>query len=449
MKRQSGEPHDEPHRDLRHCGDMNLPALLKLDGVYLKNIGFQSSGTILAQIVNIASLPIITRLFDPAEIGIFNLFVQALAIVTILISLRVEQVVMLPKADDDARQLVGFVAGFGAISCALLTAILACLVLAGWIPVTYCEWVLILPLTSFLVVFAQASQQMSQRSFGFRRSGISEVANRASNSLVSLGAGFLGLPGIWLGMATAFGFVCKLLIISGWFFKLPKLRPFQAANVGRNRLRQEKLDKLTGSMVLSHSMLAVTGMVPLGYISFRYGTALTGQFALVIATLSFPTTLVGNAVGQVFYQRASHLSAHGSRFDSLLLANARILLIVAVPAFLFIAVVGPLMYPFLFGVQWDVAGQTAQIYALAAAFSFMTMPFDKSGLIVNAWWYGLGLQFGRLVTTLAVVVVGEIASAPYLTFIWLLAIQSAMLYAFDGCASYLFSRRNNKFLSRS
>ena len=52
-------------------------------------------------------------------------------------------------------------------------------------------------------------------------------------------------------------------------------------------------------------------------------------------------------------------------------------------------------------------------------------------------------------TTLAVVVVGEIASAPYLTFIWLLAIQSAMLYAFDGCASYLFSRRNNKFLSRS
>ena len=61
---------------------------------------------------------------------------------------------------------------------------------------------------------------------------------------------------------------------------------------------QEKLDKLTGSMVLSHSMLAVTGMVPLGYISFRYGTALTGQFALVIATLSFPTTLVGNAVGQ-------------------------------------------------------------------------------------------------------------------------------------------------------
>ena len=110
---------------------MNLPALLKLDGGYLKNIGFQSSGTILAQLVNIASLPIITRLYDPAEIGIFNLFMQALAIATILISFRVEHVVMLPKDDKNASELVGFVAGFGVVSCLLMTVILAVLALSA------------------------------------------------------------------------------------------------------------------------------------------------------------------------------------------------------------------------------------------------------------------------------------------------------------------------------
>lgn len=428
---------------------MNLPALLKLDGGYLKNIGFQSGGTILAQIVNIASLPIITRLFDPAEIGIFNLFMQALAIATILISFRVEHVVMLPKADDDASELVGFVAGFGAVSCLVMTVILAVLALSGMIPETYRAWMLILPVTAFLVVFAQASQQLSQRSEDFRRSGLSEVANRAGNSLVSVGAGLLGLPGIWLGIATAFGFFCKLLVVGGWFFRLLALKPFQAAKVGRNRIKREKLDKLVGSMVLSHSMLAVTAMVPLAYISFRYGTVLTGQFALVIATLSFPTTLVGNAVGQVFYQRASQLFANGKSFDSLFLANAKLLLFIAVPAFSFVAVTGPFLYPLVFGAQWYVAGQTAQIYAVAAAFFFLTMPFDRSGLIVNAWWYGIGLQFGRLATTLAVVLVCEMATAPYLTFILLLAVQSAFLYAVDGCVSYLFSRRNTRFSSRS
>lgn len=427
---------------------MNLPALLKLDGGYLKNIGFQSSGTILAQIVNIASLPIITRLFDPAEIGVFNLFMQALAIATILISFRVEHVVMLPKEDDDARQLVGFVAGFGAMSCLIMTLILAVLALLGVMPETYRAWLLMLPVTAFLVVFAQASQQLSQRSEDFRRSGLSEVANRAGNSLVSVGAGFLGWPGLWLGISTASGFVCKIFAVSGTLRSVA-FNPLKSIPAGRLRIRQQRLEKLLGSMILSHSMLAITGLAPLAYVGYRYGESLTGQFALVIGTLALPTTLVGNAIGQVFYQRASQLFANGKSFDSLFLANAKLLLFIAVPAFLFVAVTGPFLYPLVFGSQWYAAGQTAQIYAVAAAFSFLTMPFDRSGLIVNAWWYGPGWQLARLVTTIGVLLISEMVSAHYLTFVSFLAAQSVCLYAVDVCASYLFSKRNTKFSGQS
>ena len=74
---------------------------------------------------------------------------------------------MLPKTDDDARELVGFVVGFGIIACVGMTAALAGLSLAGLISETYHFWALILPLASFLVVFAQAAQQLSQRSDGF------------------------------------------------------------------------------------------------------------------------------------------------------------------------------------------------------------------------------------------------------------------------------------------
>ena len=114
--------------------------------------------------------------------------------------------------------------------------------------------------------------------------------------------------------------------------------------------------------MISHGMLAITGLAPLAYVGYRYGESLTGQFALVIGTLALPTTLVGNAIGQVFYQRASQLFANGKSFDSLFLANAKLLLFVAVPAFLFVAVTGPFLYPLVFGAQWYVAGQTAQIY---------------------------------------------------------------------------------------
>lgn len=426
---------------------MNLADFLKLDGGYLRNIGFQSGGNIFAQIINIVSLPIITRLFHPAEIGVFNLFMQVMAFATILISFRVEHLVMLPKADDEAEELVGFVVGFGTISCAAMTVILAGLALSGLIPEEYRVWALILPLVSFLVVFAQATQQLSQRSVNFRRSGISEVANRAGNSLVSVGAGLLGLPGIWLGFGTGAGIVCKILVLAG-ALKPVAFAPVQGAITGQKRIRTQKFERLLGSLILSHGMLAITALVPLVYIGYRYGEALTGQFALVLGTLALPTTLLGNAVGQVFYQRASQQFASGARFVSLLLANARMLLFIALPSFLFVVLTGPFLYSFIFGAQWYVAGQTAQIYAVAAAASFMTVPFDRSGLIVNAWWYGPSWHFGRLVTTVGVIGLCEVVSASYMTFVLLLTIQCVLLYIVDGGASYLFSRRDKKFSSR-
>ena len=260
---------------------MRLTELFKLDRSYIRNIGFQSGGNILAQVINIVSLPLITRLFPPADIGVFNLFMQFMALTTILISVRVEHVVMLPKTNDHAKELVGFVAGFGAMSCAGLTGICVALVITGLIPADYQIWALILPLTSFLIVFAQAVQQLSQRSEDFRKSGMSEVANRASNSLVSIGAGLLGFPGVWLGVATSAGFVSKLLVVGGSLGSI-SFAPVQGALTGRTRVRTEGLERLLGSMILSHGMLAVTTLAPLAYIGYRYGEDFTGQFAFVL-----------------------------------------------------------------------------------------------------------------------------------------------------------------------
>jgi O-antigen/teichoic acid export membrane protein len=73
---------------------------------FTKNILVLMSGTTTAQIISLLVTPILTRLFSPEEFGNYALFITITSILSILISLRYELAIMLPKEEKDARSIV-------------------------------------------------------------------------------------------------------------------------------------------------------------------------------------------------------------------------------------------------------------------------------------------------------------------------------------------------------
>jgi O-antigen/teichoic acid export membrane protein len=418
-----------------------------LDKTYLKNIRWQGMGNTVAQVVNILSLPIISRLFTPGELGMLNMFVEALAFVSIVMSFRVEHVVMLPRKDREADELFAFVFSFGVLSCTVCTALFAVVAVLGVVPSDYRIWALLLPVTAFFMVFSQAAQQLSQRSADFMHSGLSEAVNRFSNSLFSIIAGAFGATGLVLGIAVAIGFLFKSLTFFSLLSNL-STNLLRAVLVGLRRIRRQGLQRLLGSLIVSHGMLAVTSIMPLWFIAERWGNDYVGYFSLVLSTLALPTRLLGTAVGQVFYQRASSTFAAEKPFRKLLVSNAKLLILIAVPGFSIVFFFGPFLYPFVFGQEWAIAGQVAQYYVFAATLSFLSVPFDRSGLIVNAWWYGPSWHIGRMVTTFAVIYFSELYNATFFGFLFWLTIQASTMYVIDASATYLFSLRTHPFTSK-
>lgn len=426
---------------------MKLAGFFGLDVHYLRNIGWQSSGNISSQVINIASMPVITRLFGPAELGIFSIFMQAMAVTTIVISCRVEHVIMLPRTDRRARELAMFVVHYGAIASAVLTMLVVSLILLEAIPPIYRTWAMVLPVAAYLLVFAQAMQQLSQRSSDFRLSGWSEIVNRSANSLTAITAGLAAFGGFFLGIAVAVGLFSKALVFRS-YFGFMRRNLVSGARRGIQAIRRQALGRLLMSLIVSHGFLTISSIAPLAYITHQYGAEFTGHFSLVLSTIALPTTLIGNAVGQVFYQRASKLFAEGQGFRGLLLANAKLLVLIALPSFSITAIFGPFLYPFVFGPDWELAGQVARIYAIAAALSFMSVPFDRSGLIVNASWYGPIWHLARLASVLLTILLVDRAGGSFLDFMTWLTVQSCCLYLVDGLASFLFSNRTTPFSTR-
>ena len=411
---------------------------------YARNLFWQVSGSALAQIINIVTMPIITRLYSPTDLGALGLFMQYLGLFAILISFRFEQLIVLPAKDDDAQKLAKLVLKMGLLTCILWTIICAMLLNFTAIPKYYYPWVMSLPLAAFLIVGAQALQQLDQRGGNFKFSGLSEFVNRSVNSIVALLGGLLSLGGLWLWIAVLAGQLGKALmfhrhfhITSGSFMEDVRDGVMRAKSLGFLRLN--------GSLISSHAMLAVTAIVPLSFVAIHWSGADAGYLSLVMSTLALPTALMGNAVGQVFYQQASQQFAKGQSFFGLLISNAKLLLLLGSGGFLLVFLFGPQLYTIVFGDSWTQAGVIASYFSVAAALSFLTTPFDRAGIIVNAWWYGPSWHFARVSTTIVIVGVAWLLDMEFEAFIFLYVLQLSVMYVIDAIASLCFARRTRPF----
>lgn len=418
--------------------------MFSLSNTFVRNLYWQASGTSLAQLINILSFPVITRLFIPEEIGLFGLAMQYLAVFTILISFRLEHLVLWPAKDEDAQHFVKFVLRFGLLFCLFWTCVCVAVSYVTPIPSEFHIWFWLLPTIAYLLVCAQGLQQFDQRSGNFKPSGLAELANRCANSGVAIGTGFLSFGGLSLLIAVGVGQFVKAaiffrhlsLLTGSWFDDFTRL-----VKIAKGL----KVYRLNGSLISSHLMLSLTALLPMSYIAFEWGEEQVGYTSLVMSTLALPTAFLGNAMGQVFYQQSAKVFAQNKAFTGLMLANMKLLLVLGVPFFALIFVFGPNIYALVFGAVWAEAGHIASFYSIAAAFSFFTTPFDRSGIIVNAWWYGPLWHCVRLMTTVAVLFISWFFELSFWNFLLFLTAQMSVMYIVDGVASFIFSTRVKAF----
>ena len=77
-----------------------------------KTSGFASNvlklvtGKVLSQTILLLTMPILSRLYSPADFGIYQLFISVTAIVIVIASLRYEMAILLPKKEKEAATLV-------------------------------------------------------------------------------------------------------------------------------------------------------------------------------------------------------------------------------------------------------------------------------------------------------------------------------------------------------
>lgn len=76
-------------------------------------------GSVLAQAIPIALSPLLTRLFDPGELGVLANYVACLSVLAVIVTGRLELAIMLPKRHTEA-----FALAIGSIAVAVAMSML-------------------------------------------------------------------------------------------------------------------------------------------------------------------------------------------------------------------------------------------------------------------------------------------------------------------------------------
>lgn len=369
-------------------------------GGLLRAVVVLVSGTALAHGLSALALPVLSRLYTPADFGLLAVFSGALSIIAVASCLRYDVAVPLPEKDDDAQHLVAL-----SLTCACAVALLLAVVIgaaperiaAALGQPALAGYLLLLPVGVLAAGGYSALQSWHIRCKRFGLLSRARVAQSAASAGTQIGLGSLGAGpvGLLVGYVMNSGVAC--LSLGGDLLRArAQLRLSRMLELAREYVRFPKystIEALANSAAIQLPIILIAALAE---------PAEAGHLSMAIYVMQVPMALIGTAIGQVYLSRAAeeHRAGRLAPFTSEVLQG------------LFKAGMGPLaaagiLAPSLFGLvlgaSWERAGTLVSAMVPWFAMQFLASPISMALHITGHQRRAFLLQAGALVVRVGVV----------------------------------------------
>jgi O-antigen/teichoic acid export membrane protein len=145
--------------------------------------------------------------------------------------------------------------------------------------------------------------------------------------------------------------------------------------------------------------------LPALLLSFFFSPKIVGFYALGITVLSLPMSMVGGAISQVFFQKASEAHNRIGNLSQVVEEIFKRLVSLGIFPILLLTLIGKDIFIVAFGEPWAEAGVYMQILGLWIFFRFISSPLSTLFAVLEKQSYGLffnGLLFCTLAASLIV-----------------------------------------------
>ncbi|MBQ9417135.1 MAG: oligosaccharide flippase family protein [Bacteroidales bacterium] len=262
------------------------------------------SGSVAAQTITLVAYFVLTRIYSPADYGLFNIFYSYIEVLVILSTCKYELAAVVATDDGEAAAVSRFALRLNAaVSIGLLTAVLV-LWLTGNLPGNFAQLGWMVLLIPPMVFFCGTSRIYSFLYNRFRRYG--KIA-AAENVNAGVGAGLKWLLG-WMGfvqwglpvgtvLGQAMANIGYRLGLRG--LNLPPTGRSDRRNAAR---RHSNFPRYVASKEL---LTAVSANLPFLWVAAYFQQAEVGFFGLALTFTRQPVLLLCSVFERVLYARGA------------------------------------------------------------------------------------------------------------------------------------------------
>ncbi len=402
---------------------------------FVRNVTIVASGTAAAQAITMAFSPLITRIYGAEAFGLLGVFHALVSIVTPIAALTYPIAIVLPKEDHEAKGLVKLssliaILVFLVVSIVLLIGGKSLLVMLDSEAIS--PYVMLVPLSVLFSAFVQIAQQWLIRKRRFDIRAKVAVQQAFLLNIAKTGVGLIKPVGAVLIVISTLGNVLYSAMLWNGIKK--------SANLINSIVRTEKekvqmslkeLAKKYYDFPLYRApqmfLNAISQSLPVLMLASFFGPTSAGLYSIGRTVLAIPSTLVGEAVGDVFYPRITEASHRGEDLTRLILKATIALAAVGFLPFAVVIAFGPQVFSYVFGGEWVKAGEYARWMALWMFFMFINNPCIKAIPVLSIQGFHLAFTIITISTRLIALACGYYLFHSDLVSIALYGITGAMI----------------------
>jgi lipopolysaccharide/colanic/teichoic acid biosynthesis glycosyltransferase/O-antigen/teichoic acid export membrane protein len=391
-----------------------------------KTIGL-SALTAAGQLTFVMALPLISRLYSPADFGLFTVYLSIVNICGPVVGLKFESAIYATRTRREASQALGLaLVTMAAVSAAALLAIpILAHRLVGPLSQSVQSIGLIVPAGVLLTGLWSASSAWAIKADAIETLAIARFVQPAMMTAVQLAVGLISPSGLSLVVGHLIShFAYSTLVFSRTLTgaDLQALSPSRWRSLaGLAQLHRRFPLYVLPAQV---SMLMAANLPPI-LLSLVYGAEIAGYCGLAYRIIAAPLAIVALPLGAVFTSVATRTTntevARALAYKVLIVS----VVVAAAPMLLF-GLTAPLLAGAVLGPRWMLTGNIIAAFSLLGAAQALAAPFSEITSIYRH--QGLRFMIEALSATLVALPIGVGALYHWdaLTTIWIMSAGGAV-----------------------